>query len=256
MIDIHSHIIPGADDGSKSIEDTFKMLEEAQKAGFTDIITTSHFIEGHYELNKIDRQAWITALNTGIKQKDININLYNGAEIFVSETMCDNIKDNIIGTLNNSRYVLFELPMNTKTMYLNDIIFKLISMDLVPVIAHPERYSYVQKDPNILIDYIEMGVLFQSNYASIIGYYGKEAKNTVKKLLQNNMIHFLGSDNHRSNTIYADMNNILQELKKVISNEKLKLLTEINPRKIINDEEIAVEQPIKIKEGFKLFGRK
>ena len=100
MIDIHSHIIPGADDGSKSIEDTFKMLEEAQKAGFTDIISTSHFIEGHYELNKIDRQAWITALNTGIKQKNININLYNGAEIFVSETMCDNIKDNVIGTLN------------------------------------------------------------------------------------------------------------------------------------------------------------
>lgn len=256
MIDIHSHIIPEADDGSKSIEDTFVMLEEAQKAGFTDIISTSHFIEGHYELNKIDRQAWIIALNKGIKQKNIDINLYNGAEIFVSENMCDNIKNNIIGTLNNSRYVLFELPMNTKTIYLNEIIFKLISMDLVPIIAHPERYSYVQKDPNMLIDFIEMGVLFQSNYASIIGYYGKEAKNTVKKLLQNNMIHFLGTDNHRPNTIYADMNNILQELKKVISDEKIELLTEINPRKIINDEEIATEQPIKIKEGFKLFGRK
>ena len=256
MIDIHSHIIPGADDGSKSIEDTFKMLKEAQQAGFTDIISTSHYIEGHYEMNKVDRQAWITALNTGIKQKDININLYNGAEIFVSESMCDNIKDNLIGTLNNSRYVLFELPMNTKTMYLIEIIFKLISMDLVPIIAHPERYSYIQKDPNIIVDYIEMGVLFQSNYASIIGYYGKEAQKTVKKLLQNNMIHFLGSDNHRANTIYADMDKILDELEKVISNNKIKLLTEINPRKIINDEEIAVEQPKKIKEGFKLFGRK
>ena len=232
------------------------MLKVAQEAGFTDIISTSHFIEGHYEMNKIDRQAWITALNTGIKQKDININLYNGAEIFVSESMCDNIKNNLIGTLNNSRYVLFELPMNTKTMYLNEVIFNLISMDLVPIIAHPERYSYVQKDPNILIDYIEMGVLFQSNYASITGYYGKEAQKTVKKLLQNNMIHFLGSDNHRPNTIYADMNEIINELEKVISKNKIKLLTEINPRKIINDEEIATEQPIKIKEGFKLFGRK
>lgn len=256
MIDIHSHIIPQADDGSKSIEDTFNMLKEAQNAGFTDIISTSHYIEGHYELNKLDRQAWITALNTGIKKENININLYTGAEIFVSESMCDNIKNNIIGTLNNTRYVLFELPMNTKVMYLDEVIFNLISMDLVPIIAHPERYSYVQKNPNLLIDYIELGVLFQSNYASIIGYYGKEAKNTVIKLLKNNMIHFLGTDNHRSNTIYADMNSILEELKKVISEEKIELLTDINPRKIINNEEIATEQPIKIKEGFKLFGRK
>lgn len=254
MIDIHSHIIPGADDGSKSIEETFNVLKEAEEAGFTDIISTSHYIEGHYELNKEDRQAWITALNVGMKKENININLYTGAEIFVSENMCDNIASGTICTLNNTRYVLFELPMNTKTVYLEEVIFNLISMDLVPIIAHPERYSFVQKDPNILYDYIEMGVLFQSNYASIIGYYGKEAKNTVKKLLQHNMIHFLGSDNHRQNTIYADMNKILGELKKIISNREIKLLTEINPRKIINNEEIAVEQPIKIKQGF--FGRK
>lgn len=254
MIDIHSHIIPKADDGSKSIEETFNVLKEAEKAGFTDIISTSHYIEGHYELNKEDRQAWITALNAGMKKENININLYTGAEIFVSENMCDNIASGAICTLNNTRYVLFELPMNNKTVYLEEVIFNLISMDLVPIIAHPERYSYIQKDPSILFDYIEMGVLFQSNYASIIGYYGKEAKNTVKKLLQHKMIHFFGSDNHRQNTIYADMNKILGELEKVISKKEIKLLTEINPRKIINNEEIAVEQPIKIKQG--LFGRK
>lgn len=250
MIDIHSHIIPGVDDGSKTIEDTFKMLKEAEKAGFTDIISTSHYIENYYELNKLDREAWITALNTGIKKENINLNLYTGAEIFISENMCNSIKNNIIGTLNNSRYVLFELPMNAKVMYLNDIIFELISMDLVPIIAHPERYSYVQKDPNMLYDYIETGVLFQSNYASITGFYGKEAQNTVKKLLQNNMIHFLGTDNHRQKTIYANMDTILKELKKIISDETIELLTEINPRKIINNEEIAIEQPKKIKKSF------
>lgn len=249
MIDVHSHIIPQADDGSKSIEETFKMLKEAEQSGFTDIISTSHYIEGHYELNKVDRQAWITALNAGMKKENININLYTGAEIFVSENMCDNIKSGAICTLNNTRYVLFELPMNTKTVYLEDVIFSLISMNLVPIIAHPERYSYVQKDPNILFDYIEMGVLFQSNYASVVGYYGKEAKNIVKKLLQHHMIHFLGTDNHRQNTIYANMNTILEELKKIISAEEIELLTNINPRKIINNEEIAVEQPTKIKQG-------
>lgn len=250
MIDIHSHIIPQADDGSKSLDETFKMIKEAENAGFTDIISTSHYIEDHYELNKIDRQAWVNALNEGIKKQDININLYTGAEIFISENMCENIKNDIICTLNNSRYVLFELPMNTKVMYLNEVIFNLISMNLIPIIAHPERYSFVQQDPNILIDYIEMGVLFQGNYASTIGYYGNEAKKTIKKLLQNNMIHFLGSDNHRPGTIYANMNKILEELKKTISNEEIELLTEINPRKIINDEEIGVEQPTKIKKSF------
>ena len=120
--------------------------------------------------------------------------------------------------------------MNTKTVYLNEMIFNLISMDLVPIIAHPERYAFVQKDPNILIDYIEMGVLFQSNIASITGYYGSEAKKTVKKILQHKMVHFFGSDNHRPNTIYANMNNIKEELKKIISKEEFDLLTKINPR--------------------------
>ena len=250
MVDIHCHVIPNVDDGSRNIEETFHMLKEAYDAGFTDIITTSHYIEGHYECNKADRKAWIDALNIGLKQKGINVTLYNGAEIFISENMCDYIKQDIIGTLNNTKYVLFELPMNSKPMYLKEIIFDLLSMNLVPVIAHPERYSYVQKDPNMLIEYIEMGALFQSNYASIIGYYGKEAKNTVKQLLEHNMIHFLGTDNHRPKTIYASMSEILNELGEIISGKKIKMLTEINTRKILNNEDITIEKPIEIKKSF------
>lgn len=250
MVDIHCHVIPNVDDGSRSIEETFLMLKEAYNAGFTDIITTSHFIEGYYEFNKKDRQSLIEALNIGLKQKEINVNLYNGAEIFISENMCEYIKNDIIGTLNNTRYVLFELPMNSKPMYLKEIIFNLLSMNLIPVIAHPERYSYVQKDPNFLIEYIEMGALFQSNYASIIGYYGKEAKNTVIKLLEHNMVHFLGTDNHRPKTVYSSMPEILEELSKFISKDKINLLTEVNTRKILNNEEIDIDNPIEIKRSF------
>ena len=253
MIDMHSHILPNIDDGSKNIEQSLQLLKEASDAGFTDIVSTSHYLEGYYEEDVEKRKE---LLNILIDSSNTNLKLHLGSEIYISEKIVELIRENKASTINNSRYVLFELPMNNNVLYLKDIIFTLIENDFIPIIAHPERYSFVQKNPSMLIELIQMGVLFQSNYGSILGYYGKEAEKTVKILLKSNLVHFLGSDNHRSNTIYADMNNILQELKKVIDDEKIQLLTEINPRKIVNDEEIAIEQPTKIKEGFKLFGRK
>ena len=118
---------------------------------------------------------------------------------------------------------------------------------LVPVLAHPERYKFVKENPNWLIEYIEMGVMFQANYGSIIGMYGKEAQKTVKLLLKHDMIHFLGSDVHRPKTIYTKMPEILQELQKVLERDKLKKLTKINPQVVLDNETIYIETPKKIK---------
>lgn len=250
MIDIHSHIIPQIDDGSTSFEESYTMFLEATKAGFTDIITTSHYIEDYYEVDSITRYAWVVAMNKVLKENNINLNLHCGNEIYVTQNLIKLIKEKKASTLADSKYVLFELPMNNNVVYLNEIIFEIKSLGLIPVIAHPERYTYVQQNPNILIDLIKQGVLFQGNFASIIGKYGNQAKSTIKQLLKANMIHFLGTDCHRSNDIYSNMKEIIQELKKVIGDAKFEELTEINPTHIIKNEEIHILEPIKIKTGF------
>lgn len=190
MIDVHSHIIPKIDDGAISFEEAYAMFLEAEKAGFTDIIATSHYIEDYYETDSVKRQLWIQTMNKALKENGINLNLNCGSEIYITQNLVKLIKEEKASTLANSNYVLFELPMNNNILYLNEIIFEIKSSGFIPIIAHPERYAFVQQNPNMLIDLIKQGVLFQGNYASIIGKYGNHAKNTIKKLLKADMIHF------------------------------------------------------------------
>ena len=234
MIDFHSHILPAIDDGSKSMEDSIQILREAREAGFSKIISTSHYLEGYYEIKEEDRKRLIQEL----KNEDIGLELYVGSEIYITENMVDLLKEKKASSINNSKYVLFEIPMNNKTMLTKEIIYRLIENGYVPVLAHPERYSFIQQNPEELEELVDMGTLCQSNYGSIIGLYGKKTEKTVKKLLKNNLIHFLGSDVHRQDQIYNKIPKAIKKIKKIISEDKFIELSEINPQKVLNNEEI------------------
>lgn len=250
MIDFHSHILPGVDDGSTSIEETMQLIKEASKVGFTKIISTSHYIEEQYEYDEATRKQFLEILNSGIKTLGENVELYLGSEIYASYDMVELLKEAKASSINNSRYVLFELPMQNEFPNFKNIIYKLLANNYIPIIAHPERYAYVKENPNWLIEFIEIGVLFQANYGSIIGIYGKQAQKTVKQLLKNNMIHFLGTDVHRPGTIYTKMPEIMQELEKIIDSKQIKKLTEINPYLVLENKVIYTDKPISIKKSF------
>ena len=234
MIDFHSHILPQTDDGSISIEETINILKEAKQVGFTKVISTSHYLEGYYESNQKERNELLEK----IKQENVEVELYLGSEIYISENMIEFLKDKKASSINNSRYVLFELPMGNETMLTKEMIYRLIENNYVPIIAHPERYSYVQDNPEYVEELLQMGAMFQANYGSIIGLYGKKAEKTVKKLLKENLIQFLGSDVHGEEHVYVLMPKILKKLKKIISSEKLEEITNINPQKVLDNEEI------------------
>lgn len=235
MIDVHSHLIPAVDDGSRSIEETMQMIKEAKEAGFTDIILTSHYLSNYYETEANVLRLWTEQLQKVINQEQININLYPGNEVYICENIDELIKNDIICRMANSKYLLMELPMSTEIRYLKSVIFTLESMNIVPIIAHPERYSFIQKDPEKALELKEQGCLLQCNFASLIGLYGKDAQKAIKILLKNDYVDFLGSDCHKPYTIYKEMDSIIKKLKKVIPEEKLYELTEENPRKILEN---------------------
>ncbi len=235
MIDIHCHLVYGVDDGAESIDATIEMLKEAKKVGFTDIILTPHY-SNYFHVPADEIQARIDEIKN--KSTDLGLNLYHGNEIYLSSHLMEDIKNKETVTLNNSRYVLFELPMGEKPFYTEDIINSILKDDKIPIMAHPERYRFVQQKPNVLIDYIQRGVLFQSNYGSIMGRYGIEAQETIKKLLTHNMIHFLGSDNHKVNTIYANMPDTIEKLENLLGKEYLYKLTNDNPERILKNEKL------------------
>ena len=212
MIDFHSHILPNIDDGSKNIEESINLIKEAQQVGFTGIISTSHYLQGYYEYDENNRRNLIEQLNEQLQNINLaNMNLYLGSEIYVTEEMVDLIKQKKASTINGTNYVLFELPMNSKPLFAKSIVYDLLDKGYIPIIAHPERYSYVKEDINFVKELKKIGALFQSNYGSTIGMYGIEAKKTLKKLLKNDYISFFGSDVHRVDQVYSKIPKILKK---------------------------------------------
>ena len=147
MIDIHSHLIYGVDDGSRSLEESIDILKNLSINGVTDIILTPHFInETKYTSLKLDNAKKFKELQKEVKNQNININLYLGNEIYIDKNIFKLIEENKICTLNNTEYVLVELPMSGVYSDYQDIINNLLNEGCKVILAHPERYDSFQKD--------------------------------------------------------------------------------------------------------------
>lgn len=234
MIDLHSHIIPNVDDGSKTFDESIEILNEAKKVGFSDVILTSHFIP-EYNETKIEE---LISLKEDLQKNCDSIKLHSGMEVYITERIEELLNNKKILTLAGSNYLLMELPLSNHVNYFEYVIYVLQSKNIIPIIAHPERYLEVQKNYKLVEEYIENGCLIQCNYASILGYYGKDAQKTVKKLLKEKLVNFLGSDCHRKGSIYLNIPKAVKKIIKIIGEEEFYKISTTNPQRILNNEEI------------------
>lgn len=197
MTDIHSHIIYGVDDGSKTIEESIELLSNLKRVGFDNVIMTPHYIEGaSYASTNDEKLEKLANLREAVKKAGIDIGLYLGNEVFVNDHMLEGIKANKIYTLNGTKYLLFELPFHNQIIGLSDMVYEIKIQGYVPILAHPERYSYFQDNYDLVDELREDGLLFQANYSSILGGYGKSAQKLVKYMLKKRYIDYLGTDLH------------------------------------------------------------
>lgn len=233
MIDVHSHIIPNIDDGSSSTLETFMMLKEAEKAGFTDIIATPHYIAEATEQVKEDVINQINEINQAAREQGIHVKLHPGEEVYTVPNLADLIKQEKIVSLNQSKYILIEFAMHDKPKFIENIIFELCNLGYIPVIAHPERYDYIKKDLNMVSNWQNMGALIQCNYGSLIGKYGHTAQKLLIKLLKNKQVDFMGSDCHRAGSIYDDMFEITKKFKKVVDDDYFEIITTSNAKRLL-----------------------
>ncbi len=234
MIDFHSHILPNVDDGSKSIEETKALLKEAKNIGIKKIVATSHYASQCFEIPEYKRKEIIKELN----QEENIPEIILGSEIFLTYNIINLLNEYKASTINNTNYILFELPLKESFPNLKFVINQLKENNYRLILAHPERYSVVQKNLNLLHELKDMGVIFQSNFGSILGIYGLKAKSTFKKMIKNNLIDLLGSDVHREKSIYPKIPQAIEKISKLVSHQQLENLIENNAEKILLGEDI------------------
>lgn len=193
--DIHSHLIPGIDDGAKTLEESISLILGLQSLGYKKLITTPHVMADFYKNDKEIILSGLKRLREAIKLHNIDMQVDAAAEYYLDENFISLIKNKDLLTFGNNM-VLFELSFFEEPKQLDQVIFDLQLEGYTPVLAHPERYAYWHKSIDKLERLHEKGVHFQVNLGSLSGNYGPEIMKVAEKLALNDRISLLGSDTH------------------------------------------------------------
>jgi protein-tyrosine phosphatase len=196
LADIHSHLIPAIDDGSQNFEDSLALIKKFRDLGYTKLITTPHVMSDTYKNTSAGILEGLSKLNIFLKENDVDITVEAAAEYYLDESLMRMLNNGEPLLTFGKKYLLFETNFLSEPFNLKEFIFLASSAGYKPVLAHPERYMYLQSSMDKAEDLITRGVLFQVNISSLTGYYSKVVQTAANKLIDKGWVHFLGSDCH------------------------------------------------------------
>ena len=256
MIDIHCHILPEVDDGSRSLNESIEMAMIAKEQGITKIVNTSHYHPDFRYKKGEELLKELEDFNNVLKENMIDIEVVIGNEIYYTKDLIKEIDELDFYTLNNSRYILIELPPTNFPKDLCNIVYELKEKNYIPVFAHVERYREVQENPELIYEVINAGAIIQVNSHSTLGKSGKELQKVCNTLLNRNMVHVVGTDAHsskRRTPIFLDAYKYVSEK---YSKEMADDLFIKNNNAIINNEALNLPKPYKEEQKKKGFLKK
>ncbi|NLI92086.1 MAG: histidinol-phosphatase [Peptococcaceae bacterium] len=199
MIDIHCHILPGLDDGAKTINESLEIARELVEAGYTTVIATPHVFEARVMIHPDQIRQNVKMMNQVLEEESIPLKVLPGAEIFIFPDMAKWFKEGKLLSLGDTgRYILVELPMLNIPSYTEQVFFDLQILGLTPIVAHPERNREILDSPDVLGKWAEKGIRIQVNIGSFMGKYGMKTKKFAQELYVTGMVDFLGSDYHQA----------------------------------------------------------
>lgn len=233
MIDIHSHILPGVDDGVKTLASSIELIRELSRSGATDIIATPHYVsETRYVSRKDNNFRLLEEVKSALLAEQINVEIYLGNEIYIDPKIAKMIGQGIVSTMAGSRYILVELPLNKSYPSYRDILVDLLDMGYRVILAHPERYEIIQTSYDVLLELHSLGVLFQCNLGSVMGKYGIEAKTVVKRIMKDSLVFAFGSDAHHCHGVDYWVK-AQKKVAKYCSERQFNQAMTLNPRKML-----------------------
>jgi tyrosine-protein phosphatase YwqE len=219
-VDMHSHILPGIDDGAKNIDQSIELIEGLIGLGFSQLLCTPHVMTDFYRNSTDLIKIKLDQLRNELDRRNININIRASAEYYFDEELTKRLKRNDIISFGKERYLLFEFSYLNEQQQIFEIITDMINAGYTPVLAHPERYPYYVMNSEKFRQIKSMGVKFQINLLSLTGNYGISAVKGAKYLIDENLVDFIGTDIHK--------NTQLEGLEHVLKNEHLHSLIKSN----------------------------
>ena len=234
MIDIHSHLIPGVDDGSQSLEESLSLLKQAERDGITELITTPHFMKnGEFRMKASELVKRFNELKQAYKGP---IKLHLGNELYIHPDLPELLEKGEVLTLAESETILVEFPFQDYKDEYDEILYELALRYRI-IIAHPERYSYVQDNPNFCLRWLNEGYLLQANQNSL---FKKETNKTLIPMIEHGFISFIASDAHNEHRpcVLSEVRELLTE---EFGEQFAVQLIEKNPEKILKNEPIVQE---------------
>ncbi|WP_082232883.1 tyrosine-protein phosphatase [Halobacillus massiliensis] len=247
MIDIHSHILPGVDDGAQSMEESLEMAKEAAAEGITTILATPHHQNGEFNNYKNDILIQVSELNRKLQEQDIPLTVLPGQETRIYGDFIEGLKKDEIMPLNETTdYVFVEFPFEDVPRYAESLLYNLQMEGYKPVIVHPERNHKIQENPNLMYELVKNGAFSQITAASLIGKFGNTAKKVSKQLIDANLAHLIASDAHNVKSRSFHMKKAYDMVKREYGQEMVYFFQE-NAQYVIENQNLASETPEHVK---------
>ncbi|WP_053373015.1 tyrosine-protein phosphatase [Paenibacillus sp. FJAT-27812] len=248
MIDIHTHILPGIDDGAASFDDTLNMARAAVSEGITTIIATPHHANGTYTNTANDVAEHTSSINEQLLAAGVPVTIRTGQEIRVHDDLLDAWNRKELLPLADSSYVLIEMPSSRIPKSMIELVHELNILNLKPIIAHPERNAEVVKHPERLAELIEAGAFAQVTSHSLLGGFGKRIEQASWSLMKAGLIHIVSSDAHHIERRGFRLREAYDSIERRMGEQWVSYL-QMNAESIIKDEPFHSQPAVSNGEG-------
>lgn len=240
MIDLHAHILPGFDDGAEDMYDTLEMASMAVESGVTAIVATPHCnVPGEFQNYYSDQYVKVfREVEKALAKERIPLTLYAGMEVFVTPNLPQLLTEGKILTINGGHYMLMEFAFEEDPDYVNQMLDVISGLGLKPVIAHPERYRFVQHNLQLVYNWWKKGYVIQCNKGSFLGRFGDRCAYAAHDLLQHDLVSVIASDAHSPIQRTPFMLDAYEDLLGGYDTSYLDILFEENPARICKDEPV------------------
>lgn len=239
MIDLHCHILPGVDDGAADMALALEMAQEAVREGITHILVTPHHLDGEYVNHKQAVLTQTAAFQTALDTANIALKVFPGQEVHLNGNLLQAIASgDILFADTGNRYLMLEFPHQAVPAYAQQMIFDLQSQGIVPVIVHPERNIAIQKEPELLYQFVSAGCLTQLTASSYLGVFGEQVETFTQQIIDAGMGYIFASDAHNLKGRNFRMDRAFAKLTKQNGAATVTLM-EQHAKQIINGEQIV-----------------